>query len=160
MITQEMFAQEQVIRDLLGRLRNTILGEQERYQGYAAKPGINASVLRAWRDRITVYTEASNLLADYLSDYTVSQHGVLKYLRQAESERDVAKQNLLYLNELYTAQMKRQAAIEAEKLAYSLMGKEVERIEPELNRIWSQALDEELAIYEKMIAERGCGHAA
>lgn len=159
MTRQAMFAQEQRMRDALSRHREAVLYDQERYRQYCLKPTANAKALEAWKKRISAYTETFNLLADYLSDYTVNQHGVLKYLRQAEEEAKVAKQTLLYLDRLHEKRTKRKAVELAEQIAYQVMGEQVDLVEPKLMALWSEAVDKELALYEQMAQERRGAHA-
>ncbi|MCC9168635.1 hypothetical protein [Pontibacter harenae] len=154
MISQEMFAQEQRIRDVLGRQRSAVLYEQERYRAYLYNPSAKAKTQEAWKERISANTEASNLLAEYLADYTVGQHGVLKYLRRAEEEAKTAKQTLLYLDRIHEERTKRKAAELAEQIAYRLMGDQVDLLEPQLQASWLEAVNGELAVYEQMVRER------
>lgn len=151
----KMFAEELRIRDVLCRLRSAALSEQERYSAYLRKHKANKAV-EGWRDRIVAYTDASNLISDYLSDYTLNLHGVLKHVRQAEEEAKVAKTTLLYIDQLHGKKARREAVELAEKLAYKLMGEQVDLLEPQLRTAWAAALEEELAIYSLMVEE---GHA-
>jgi len=159
MMAQQMFAEEQRIRGVLGRFRGAVQHEQDRFHAYRTRNAGAAKALEEWAGRITVYTEACNLLAEYLTDYAASEHGVLKYLRQAEEEARVAKTNLLYMDQLHAKKAQRDAVELAEQLAYSLMGDAADQLEPQLRKAWAAAVDEELALYERMVQERGNGHA-
>ncbi|CAM3638541.1 hypothetical protein POKO110462_13195 [Pontibacter korlensis] len=152
MIAQAMFTEERRIRDVLSRLRTAVLYERERYGPYVRK-NPNGIAAEAWKERITVYTETFNLLSDYLTDYTVNQHGVLKHVRQAEAERDLANTTLLYVHQLYNARARLLAATEARQIAYRLVGDEVERLEPEIGRMWNQALQGEMAVHGQIAKE-------
>ena len=160
MITQRLFAEEQRIRNVLSQQRDAVLYEQERYHEYLHKPEASLKTADKWKKRISAYIEASNLMSDYLTDYTLKLHGVLKYVRQAEEEVKVAKTTLLYMDQLHEHQAARNAVDKLEQLLYKLLGDQIELLEPQLRAEWSKHIDAELAIYQQMVAERrGASHA-
>jgi hypothetical protein len=153
-VTQQMFAQEHHIRSVLSRLRLVVLNEQERYHVYRHKSTAVTKVVEDWKGRISVYTETSNLLADYLTDYTIQQHGVLKFLKQAEEEVKTTKATLLYLNQLHEVRTNQKAILLADRIAYQVMGEQVKLVEPQLKGLWNEESEKEHAIRTQIAIEK------
>ena len=159
MIAQKMFAEELIIRQRQSELRKAV--EQERYRFNLYSPqnpgGIKAK--EAWKARIVVYTEVSNMFADYLTDYTLNAHGVLKHLREAENLVKLANSSLLYADQLHNKRAERKAIELAEKRFFELGESLFDKVEPQLMASWSQSFYDELEVYEKIVAERKGGYA-
>ena len=99
------------------------------------------------------------MFADYLTDYTLNAHGVLKHLREAENLVKLANSSLLYADQLHNKRAERKAIELAEKRFFELGESLFDKVEPQLMASWSQSFYDELEVYEKIVAERKGGYA-
>jgi hypothetical protein len=159
MLAQKMFAEEQAIRQKLKALRVAIDQERQRYHLYSPQTAGALKAKEAWKTRIIAYAETSNILADYLTDYTLGAHGVLKHLKAADEQIRQANTCLIYANQLHTKRAERIALEMAEKMFFDLGGQLLDKLEPVLRASWSNAVNNELQLYEMMVQERRNSHA-